>query len=76
MFEQHTSWYIKPNLDLPNYKWSAFYQRISQLHRKYDPNKQSISRWVAREKLNNFSGTTFNNKLGNSSSFIKINFIP
>ena len=21
MFEQHTSWYIKPNLDLPNYKY-------------------------------------------------------
>jgi len=20
MFEQHTTWYIKPNLDLPNYK--------------------------------------------------------
>jgi len=38
MFEQHISRYIKPNLDLPNYKQSVFCQRISQLHRKYDPN--------------------------------------
>ena len=38
MFEQHTSQYIKPKLDLPNYKYSVLCQRISQLHRKHDPN--------------------------------------
>ena len=46
MFEQHISWYIKPNLDLPNYKKSAFCQRISQLHIKYDPNKKYSSKNV------------------------------
>ena len=30
MFEQHTSWYIKPNLDLSIYKKSIFCQKICQ----------------------------------------------
>ena len=39
--EQHVSWSTKPILDLPNYKYSAFCPRISQLQKKKkknDPN--------------------------------------
>ena len=36
LFEQHISWRIKPNLNLPNYKQSVFCQKISQLHKKYN----------------------------------------
>ena len=42
MFEQHIYWWIKLNLDLSNYKQSAFCQKIIQLHKNYDPNNYVI----------------------------------
>ena len=42
--EQHVSWSTKHILDLPNYKWSAFCQKISQL------NKNNLSIWQSMTK--------------------------